>query len=246
LPRKKERERYYFGQLRRALASLPAGDVTEPEPPDFLITNPNVHLGVELTRFFLPPPHGKRPGQEIQSLRERVVKMAEELYCRAGGPLLYARVMFVDNFELTKDGVRPLAVALANEILSRWVPLSLNEPGLLLGADEASPGIRHIGISGNIDGRDKLWSVSRVFWVLEILPGHIGAIVARKGRIVESARSQCDVLWLVIVHDIFRGAPAVLSDEARRFPYATPFDRIWWLEPHVPRAIAIDKLTVAS
>jgi hypothetical protein len=239
---KKERERFYYDRLRIAIPSIPAIMPTEPDPPDFLITTPDIRLGIELTGFHLPPPPGKRPGQEIQSLRERVVRTAEQFYRQAGGPALYVRVMFSDNLKLSKAEVRPQAVALANVILSRRVPLSLQEPALLLESSEVPPGILHIGVSGSIDGIDKLWSVSRVFWTAKILTDHINTVIARKSRMVRVARSRCDVLWLVIVHDLFRGTPSELSEEARHSPYTAPFDKIWWLDPHGPSAIELNRI----
>lgn len=237
MPKKKERERFHFDQLRKALPNIPAIDATETEAPDFLLIAPGIRLGIEVTAFDLPPASGERPGKEIRSLRERVVSMAEGIYRQAGGPALYVSVIFSSTLQLSKEQVRPMAAALADVILSRRVPLSVHEPTLRLDFGEVPPGILHIRVHGSVDGADKLWSVSSGGWVAPILPDHIKVNIARKSKMAGRARKRCDELWLVIVHDYF----SELSEEARAFSYLAPFDKIWLLDPSIPSAIELKR-----
>jgi hypothetical protein len=94
MPKKKELERLYFRRFREAVPGLPPVDPTEPEPPDFLLTTPDMCLGVELTSLDLSPSPDERPKQEIKNLRKRIVEKAEDIYTQAGGLPVYVNVTF--------------------------------------------------------------------------------------------------------------------------------------------------------
>ena len=92
-------------------------------------------------------------------------------------------------------------------------------------------------VHGSIDGVDRLWSADAGGWVAQITPSQVASVVEAKARGEKLARSQCDVLWLVIVNDDFSGAaPAEISDEALGASYQGPFDRLIWLVPYSRRA----------
>ena len=50
---------------------------------------------------------------------------------------------------------------------------------------------------------------------------------------VALARSRCDELWLVIVHDVFSGLPSELTTEAAR-PNIVVLRRLVWLTRIIP------------
>ena len=89
----KGRERFYLQQLRSCSIGLPDGETRDSESPDFLIFA-NETLGVEFTEFHFPAEAGERPYQEVQSLQEQVVDIAEDAHASAGGPALYVHVIF--------------------------------------------------------------------------------------------------------------------------------------------------------
>jgi hypothetical protein len=76
-------------------------------------------------------------------------------------------------------------------------------------------------------------------WVARIAPSHVQREIERKQRMASAARATCDALWLVIVHNLVRGAPCELSDGARAAEYTHGFDRLFWLDPHTPRVIEL-------
>ena len=86
-----------------------------------------------------------------------------------------------------------------------------------------------------VDGVDRLWKPDHMGWVVDISPEHVQAELDRKQRVVPAARRRCDVLWLVLVHNLTRGAPCELSDEAASANYTSGFDRVLWMDPHEPR-----------
>ncbi|MGH7665155.1 MAG: hypothetical protein ACRENI_12830, partial [Gemmatimonadaceae bacterium] len=101
--------------------------------------------------------------------------------------------------------------------------------------DGRPPETKGISIYASVNGRDKLWQAGAAGWVAPINAGHITDVVNAKARTVSLARSRCDELWLVIVHDVTsHAAPSELTPAAAAAEYSAPFDRLIWLYPHDP------------
>ena len=230
----KNRERYYLEALRAALPEVPAGEPLEGEPPDFILQGDDGTLGIEITAFHLPTPDGQRPYQERQSLKDRIVQVAERIHHDAGGPALYVMVHFNDHMKLDKKDIQPLANAIAASVLNSPVPRSLHEDVHIPWGrrPEATWGIL---VRPSLDGEDKLWHPEAGGWVASISPEQIANVVRHKSRTAPVARARCDRLWLVIVNESFgRAAPAEISEQAAAANYEGPFDRLIWLVPFQP------------
>jgi hypothetical protein len=233
----KRRERYYLDALRRALPEVPAGQPTEPEPPDFLFHTETDRLGVELTAFHLPPAEGEFAHQARQALKERIVEIADRLHHEAGGPALYVSVHFSHHASITKRDVQPMARAIAYAVLAAPAPLSISEP-VELPWGSRPDFVWAIRIHPSVKGRDRLWHADAGGMVADIAPDHVSRVVLAKARNAPLARARCDRLWLVIVNDAFsHAAPAEITTAALEATYSGPFDRLIWLLPHVPKAL---------
>ena len=235
----KGRERFYLEMLRRTVHDVPASDPTEPEPPDFLFSTSDGSLGIDFTLFHLPPPSGKRPHQERQSLKDRIVDIAERLHQKAGGPALYVGVYFNANYVLDKKDTSRLSREIAESVLHAPTPLSIQEPVVIPWGHrpEETYGIH---IMKSVDGQDKLWHADAGGWVATITADQVRDVLRTKGRMVTRARSRCEKLWLVIVNDAFsRGAPAEISDETLEQVFEAAFGRVLWFLPHASKAHAL-------
>lgn len=230
----KPRERWYLQALQQARPELPSGPPEEMEPPDFVFADVGRRVGVELTLFHLPPRAGQRPHQEQQSLKDHIVVLAERVHAEAGGPALYVGVHFNPQIVLTKRDFEPLSRAIAHSVLEAPFPQSMSGPVEIPWGRRPAQTLG-IQIHPSVDGRDKLWHADAGGWVAPIEPTHIADVLSAKERTVHSARSKCDELWLVIVHDVFsRAAPSELTSAAAASEYRAPFDRLIWLDPHHP------------
>jgi hypothetical protein len=240
----KQREGFYLQQLRSCSIGLPDGETHESESPDFLIFA-NETFGVEFTEFYLPAGAGERPYQEVQSLQEQVVDIAENAYASAGGPALYVHVIFGRHGRLTKGTVRQIGETLADVLLSFPVPRSIKEGGGDISRTLLPAEIAQVRVHGSVDGVDRLWQCGYGSWVAPVTMSHIKNEIDRKQRTEPLARKKCDRLWLVIVQDIATEAHACeLSDAGRLGPYRHPFDRLLWLEPHAPLAVDLSGAVV--
>jgi hypothetical protein len=238
----KERERFYLERLRSCSIRLPDGETRESESPDFLIFAKET-LGVEFTEFHLPAGPGERPHQEVQSLQEQVVDIAEDAHTSAGGSALYVHVIFGRHGRLAKRSVHQIGETLAGVLLSFPVPQSIRECSVDIPRTLLPPEIALVRVHGSVDGVDDLWQCGYGSWVAPVTVLHVQNEIDRKRQKEPLARRKCDRLWLVIVQDIGTEAHACeLSDAAQVGPYEHPFDRLLWLEPHAPSAVDLRAL----
>ena len=233
----KEREHFYLQQLRSCSIGLPDGETHDSESPDFLVFA-NETLGVEFTEFHLPAGPGERPYQEVQSLQEQVIRIAEDAHASAAGPALYVHVIFGPHGRLAKRTVRQIGETLADALLSFPVPRSIRDGSVDVPRTLLPPEIAHVSVHGSVDGIDRLWQCGYGSWVAPVTAQHIQNEIDRKRRNVSLSRRKCERLWLVIVQDLGTEAHACeLTDAAQHGPYQHPFDRLLWLEPHAPSAV---------
>jgi hypothetical protein len=167
----KQREGFYLQQLRSCSIGLPDGETHESESPDFLIFA-NKTFGVEFTEFYLPAGAGERPYQEVQSLQEQVVDIAENAYASAGGPALYVHVIFGRHGRLTKGTVRQIGETLADVLLSFPVPRSIKEGGGDISRTLLPAEIAQVRVHGSVDGVDRLWQCGYGSWVAPVTMSH--------------------------------------------------------------------------
>jgi hypothetical protein len=193
---------------------------------------------VEFTEFYLPAGASERPYQEVQSLQEQVVDVAEAAHASAGGPALYVHVIFGRHGRLTKGTVRQIGEALAGVLLSFPVSPSIRDGGVDLPRALLPAEIARVRVQGSVDGVDRFWQCGSGSWVAPVTVSHIQNEIDRKQQKEPLARKKCDRLWLVVVQDIATEAHTCeLSDAGRLGTYPHPFDRLLWLEPHTPSAV---------
>lgn len=236
----KAQERRYLEIMQRAVSDVPSGEVVPSETPDFLVRSPRGVIGVEVTLFHLPPQPGFQPHQELQALKDRIVRRAEQIHRNAGGMALYVTAFFSPGRSLSKAAVEPLAQALAAAVLANE-PSARSMEDRRLDWSSLPSGLSDVAFSKGLGGTDRLWSADAGGWVASITAEHIHHVLDAKGRSARAARSSCDELWLLVVNDVFsRAAQAELSPEVLLDGFAHSFDRAFWLIPHVPRAYPIE------
>jgi hypothetical protein len=94
-------EEYYFNKLKELYPNLPNGDVSRPEPPDFLIRTSSETIAVEITQIHNEKEHNQKftPAQK-HATEDQILKTAEHLFALSSGIPLYVRFHFSDNIAL--------------------------------------------------------------------------------------------------------------------------------------------------
>lgn len=227
----KKRERYYLSKLKQCIELPDAQEDTE--RPDFLFGDRPNRIGIELTEYHHPPILGKRPHQEEQSLKNRVVEIAERLHAEAGGPALYLHAIFGPHGHLSKRTAKSIAEALAEAVLSEPLPKSPYDV-VEIARNRLPREIARVHVRASIDGEDNLWWTGAGGWVMPVEPSDIQLVIDKKCDMSRIARGKCDALWLIIVHDPLRGVPCKLSAKSKSGLLRHAFDRVLWLTTHLP------------
>lgn len=238
----KKLERYYLEKFRQCNVDLPVTEGIEQETPDIRWDTEIGGFGIEITTFHVPVNAGSRPSQEIQALKERIVKTAKERYRGAGGKALYVTVFFRREQNLRKNRVKEIAESLANAISS--CDLSGDDPLIEYRVPHQSlpDVVGQICIYNSVDGNDELWHPDGGGWVYPVTQLDIQREIDRKNAIAATIKKSCTEAWLLIAEDIFRqGTPSEISSEAISSSYSYDFDKVFWLQPNMPRAFELRK-----
>lgn len=231
----KRLERWYLEQLKSKLPGFPTGEVEPGESPDFLVRDAEGSVGIEITVFHRAPADGERPHQELQSLKDGVVDIARRMHQESGGPALYVTVFFHEPIAFNKRTAQSVAAAIVRAVSKTDVPSSISDGSRSVAWHHLPDGVVAITIYASVDGADRLWSADAGGWVATVTANEIDVVLRGKQSMLAVARTKCRRVWLVVVNDVFsRAAPVELRDEARHHLYPLGFDRVFWLDAHVP------------
>jgi hypothetical protein len=228
----KEIEQYYLNGFARTLAKFPVGRRLQPDPPspDFLISNEDGTLGIELTRIFLKPSQGKSPPREQESLRNRITESARAR-CRAlGQPPIRVLLFFNNQVTLRKGKVEQIAEKLA-ALVNRLIP----DPG-----EQIEEEYKWVNRAYFPEAFDKV-IVGRPEWLrrsawkgasyVDLPPFSISEVqdrITEKNIRVPSYLKHCDRIWLVLCTCGEGPSSYVgLSDEAIQATYQGQFARVF-------------------
>lgn len=198
---KKELEQMHLDCFREAYGRFPEGKVESGEAPDFSILAPGRKLGIETTQLFRPVSSGSRPMQEQETLQQKVVDSAKNIFeeCRSAG--LDVCVFFNTHVLLSKRGVGPLARKMATLVAENVPrPGAWNELDWRIGSHFPEE-ISLMRVWYPTFDPESFWSVSRWAFVAEIDPAEIQVILDRKNSRISDYREDSNEIWLLIVAD---------------------------------------------
>lgn len=220
-----EREQYsHILRFKESFSSFPEGILCFDDNPDVLVKTPDGIWGIEHTRLYW----GKLKEQE--SLEQRIVDRAKEVYESGGAPPLYVTVLFDSKIRLGVKDIDSIAASL-NGIVCRYVP-NVGEHFQL----EAwrfiphgfSPAIMTVFIDRPNNSCEMFWGVGRGGAVPDLAADQIRERIQDKETKLGKYLSKCSKIWLLIVEDGF--APSgyfIISDKVKNQIYKSSFDRIF-------------------
>ncbi len=220
-----EREQYsHILRFKESFSSFPEGILCFDDNPDVLIKTPQGFLGVEHTRLY------RTLLKEQESLEQRIVDRAKEIYESSGGAPLYITVMFDSKIRLSVRDIESIAASLKG-IVCRYIP-NVGEPFVLegwrFGSEGCSPSVRTIFIDRPDNSCEMFWGVGRGGAVPDLASEQIRERIEDKEAKLGNYLSRCSKIWLLIVEDGFGPSSYfVISDEVKKQIYESSFDRIF-------------------
>jgi hypothetical protein len=106
---KKEIEVAYLERFRLAMPGLPKGKIEPSEEPDFMIRRAGSVLGIEITELHRETQPGASPQQARQTMRERVISRAQEIYVASDQPAARVSVFMNDSVHIETSSVEHFA-----------------------------------------------------------------------------------------------------------------------------------------
>jgi hypothetical protein len=118
----KEAELFYLEKFKANFPGFPIGDICPDERPDFLIKATTGTVGIEITYFYREMSSDTNtPLQQRESVRSKIITLAQTIYDRKGLPPIAVFVHFDLNFHCRRSAIQPIAerlVELAEQSLS--------------------------------------------------------------------------------------------------------------------------------
>jgi hypothetical protein len=233
---KKARELAHLRQFQQVVHNAPKGEPIVGERPDFTIPTADGLMGIEVTEYVrphIPNPSLSvdRPLQEQDSLKNRIVARAQEIFDAQGSSRLRVQVLFRPRHPVDKKDVEATAVALALLIAS--LPHTADDNQRFEPTREfpfpAPVSIIFARIVGH--ERNATWEVVAAGLVRPLSPDDLLAIIRKKESKLEGYRRDLTKIWLLIVKDYrTRASYAELTEAARLHSYRTTFDRVYLLD----------------
>ena len=208
--------------------------VIEPgECPDFVLHWCGKRIGIEHTEFFFSTEDAGAP-QGFQNLRHEAVELARCKFRSNGGPALYVIPIFKEN--PTRMGpkrrrdVSDFAERFESVVQANGWPSVAGKYCHFERLPDI-PEIDYYIVGLSIDGIDELWNCGGGGVVQDVEPGQVQAALKTKAGKYKQYAQNCDSVWLLIVNgSAIRTVLCKLGDGARTASYASPFDRVLWLD----------------
>lgn len=212
MDRKKEIERHYLDEARRASSIFPPGEFVPDERPDFLKAGGT--LGVEMTVLCREAPRAEA------GRLANVAPRAKALYSK------HPDAKPVDVSPVFSRYAERMKVGALGKQLADFVYSHRDDD-----ADFAWPhvpeGYIHIGVFPALDAQGR-WLYFRRGNTVLAQKELIEERIAEKNERVVDYRARASEVWLLIVNDLFLGPGEVFvrPDDLARWTFSTAFDKV--------------------
>jgi hypothetical protein len=225
---RKHAELLRFQVFQKRTSFVPAGEVSQPDPPepDICVRSGDILIGVELTELVT-----NRRVRAQESEQDGIIAAAQQLYERQNLPCLGVDFYWKEGPVVNKADRGQLS-AFLSEIVASHVP-RLGAEAILDATSEATERFEHrlfdrIWLTRVIEFDENLWDSPRSWWVSRVGPELVQARIDAKNARPSEYRVPYTQRWLVITSDGARPSsgfdltPGVLSSV-----YDSAFDRVF-------------------
>ena len=249
----KQRERFFLDQFLEIQGISPIS-VQQFDPPDFLIDLEGRKVGIEVTELFIRTVRSKAHHlptkdillQELESITDRIVSKAREIYLNAGNPLVLSTIVFSNRITVdqNRDQISELIahqiqiMNLPNSQKAQWRS-SEDEYGHPL-----SESVTYIHSYRVPERRFARWTVARAGLVTTLTPKHIQEEIGKKAKKLDAYKKHAEEIWLLIVAD--RTRPSQQFSDAPDFPLdsvSSPFTKTFYYDYVRKRVIDLTNTT---
>ena len=201
---KKDIEVVYLERFRHAMPDFPEGRIEPSEEPDFLVYRSDSILGIELTELHRETRPGASPQQARESMRQRVVNRAQELYVVGHYPPVRATVFMHGDVHIERSEVEHLASQIC-ELAIRNLP-GPNSSGEEFYEWTNRTYFPEVVNNIRVHRLDEItvshFNAPGSTWVAPLARADVERALLSKNPKYSTYRKRCDEAWLIINADI--------------------------------------------
>jgi hypothetical protein len=209
---KKQHERFVLEHFFKA-ANLQGEIVDDPsEAPDFIVKFEHALVGIEITELFVTDSTDTRNLQAQESLAQRIVSTARELYESSGAPHAHVSVHFAPRADLRRLNRDETAAALAAFVkahalaVGQRVQWHQEYVGNRLPED-----ITYVQMLGVSEQSMPHWTVPNAGWRVPLTEAVLQARIDEKAALLPKYARRVPTNWLLLVAD--GGKPSQFFDD---------------------------------
>ena len=234
----KNREFSHLKHFKEICSFFPEGEIECTEKPDFLVHTQDTILGIEHTEIFRPGPTNGTSPQAQESIYQRVVDKASSSYLENHSQPLLVQISFNERIMIGKKDGKSLADAIDRlaKAVVRLLEMAPIVPGNSIiiertkeNSKEFPDEIRRLYVYAYPNGKENRWKSLSPGWIPEITPEDVQEKIDKKEPKLDSYKTKCSELWLLIVaHNVEKSTSIDLSEAAISHYYSTKFDRVFF------------------
>jgi len=215
-------ERFQLDRFLEVFPNAPVGSVAKKIHPDFVITNGNTSIGLELTQLFRTNKNSNYQPRQVEAFREQIVGSAKKSYVNKTNVPLDVSVLF-SEVPLTNEA------AIAQKLINTIETLaSGNEPWRVVSRDDIDmPNeLSLIKIIKRASHQGCSWNVTQTGWLPNIDELTIQAVISKKNKKLAQYKVCAKEIWLLLVMDqLYLSSSFNIPESVTQHIYASVFDK---------------------
>ena len=212
-------------------ADIVCTDIHDVDPPDFYVTYSSKRIAVEVTNIYIEPNPGRKgsKSKRQESLRGQWLRQLSLDYYEECKIPINVKISFPCSEELQTDiSCEVLTVLHKSAELTdwEWKTYKLECDRKIVEID-----IHRLSGIADFEGYSRWTCITdRIGEVAPISEDHINNALQKKEKKLETYRSDCDEVWLLLVIDKSWKSGKLLFDDKQLALKNTAFDSVWLLE----------------
>lgn len=239
---KKNWETRYLEKVKSLYPAFPEGTIIPHEEPDFLISNAEDRVGVEMVQYVRGQGKQGSRSRWHEELHGEIVNLAKARFVAHSAIPLSVRFHWFHHKELKGDDARWLSNEL-DRLVSNYESIEGNEdvsfePDY---REKVSDFISYVSIHRKTSGKS-VWSNVEV-GPAEASGSELRDLISAKNLKVKSYLRHCTRIWLVIVADGQRiSSSGWLNDRDRLLRFESEFDKILYYDEDTTSVFELAKM----
>ncbi|MPM36279.1 hypothetical protein SDC9_82874 [bioreactor metagenome] len=178
--------------------NFPSGQVIFSEDPDFIITNDNALIGVEVMRLFPEEGNSRNNSQSKDAFYDLILLKAKERFEKSCQQICFVQVTFDHRVKFKKSELETLSSELANVVLENF-PNCEDKTIIVTKSDCLNfPRIIRRVVVSSLCSKN-IWKNSSYGHIKSVGLDYFKQNIELKNRLIDKYHEKCNTIWLLLV-----------------------------------------------